>query len=194
VHLPIWSQVLWGKRLWRPLFRAIADAELVATIHYAGSPEATPTPTGWPAYHVEQLAAAPQIYMSQLVSIIGEGLFDAVPNLRMTLQESGFTWLPGVIWRMDKEWKGLRRGIPWVQQLPSATLRDRLRVCTQPLDGMPADELGRVIDWLGSDDMLIYGSDYPRAHADDVTTLLGGVSEALRANIMHGNAEAHYRL
>ncbi|MFR9804086.1 amidohydrolase family protein [Pseudonocardia sp. RS010] len=195
VALPVWSQMLWGKRIWHPLFRAIAEHDLVAAVHYGGMPDATPTATGWPAYHVEFLAAAPQMFQAQLVNIIAEGLFAAVPTLRMTFLESGFTWLPGMMWRMNKEWKGLRRDIPWVTRPPAEIIREHIKVSVQPTDGTPAAEMARIVGWLGSDEMLLYASDYPHGHGDGGTAeLLGVLSPEARTKLMADNARAHYRL
>jgi len=194
VHLPVWSQAPWGRRLWHPLFKAIADRGLVATIHYGGVPDGPPTATGWPSYFIEHYAAATQMYLIQVVSIVAEGLFEAVPNLRITLNDCGFIWLPGLIWRLDKDWKGLRRDIPWVQRPPSEAIRQRLCVTALPLDDAPPEEIARAIDWLGSEAMVLYGSGYPRAKGEGLTALLDGVPEAMQSKVMSENARRHFNL
>jgi predicted TIM-barrel fold metal-dependent hydrolase len=194
VHLPVWSQQPWGRRIWHPMFKAMADRKLVAAIHYGGVPDGPPTPTGWPSYFIEHYAAATHMYLTQVVSVVAEGLFEAVPDLRISLNDCGFAWLPGLMWRLDKDWKGLRRDIPWVRVAPSATLRDRVRVCAQPLDDASPDELARTMDWLGSDEMVVYGSAYPRAAGEPISRLLEGVPHPVRNKIMHENARSHFSL
>jgi hypothetical protein len=194
VHLPLWSQEPWGRRIWHPMFRAIADHGLVAAIHYGGVPDGPPTPTGWQSYFIEHYAAAPHMYLTQIVSIVAEGLFQAVPELRLTLNDYGFSSLPGLIWRLDKDWKGLRRDVPWVRSAPSETMRDRVRVSVQPLEDATPEQLAQVIEWLGSDDMVVYGSGYPRATGVTISRLLDGLSEQARSKVMHGSARSHYRL
>jgi predicted TIM-barrel fold metal-dependent hydrolase len=112
------------------------------------------------------------------------------------LLESGFSWLPPLLWRLDKEWKGLRREIPWVRTAPSETIRERVRVAVQPVDGPPDPEgLERVLERLGSEELLVYSSDYPHAHARSYEAALGGVvSRALDRKIRHENAAALYGL
>jgi predicted TIM-barrel fold metal-dependent hydrolase len=134
------------------------------------------------------------MYLTQIVSIVAEGLFEAVPELRISLNDCGFAWLPGLMWRLDKDWKGLRRDIPWVRTAPSATLRERLRVSVQPLDDASPDELAQAIDWLGSEDMVMYGSGYPRAGGEPISRLLDGLPERLRGKVMYENAQAHFDL
>ena len=75
-----------------------------------------------------------QVFFAQLTSLIGEGTFERFPGLRVALLEGGFTWLPSLMWRLDKEWKGLRRDIPWVRRPPSETIRERVRLSVQPLE------------------------------------------------------------
>ncbi|RYE43745.1 MAG: amidohydrolase [Hyphomicrobiales bacterium] len=194
VALPVWSQLPWGRRIWHPLFEAIARHDLVAVVQYGGVPDGPPTPTGHPSYFVEQFAAAPQIFLTQLISIIAEGVFEAVPDLRMTFQESGFTWLPGAMWRMTKEWKGLRRDIPWVNRPPASIVREHIRVSVPSLDGMPAAELAHTTEWLGTDQMLMYGSGYPRVQPDEIETLRSVLTATAQQKLMADNARAHYRI
>jgi hypothetical protein len=194
VHLPVWSQAPWGRRLWHPMFKAIADRRLVATIHYGGVPDGAPTPTGWPSYFIEHYAASTHMYLTQIVSVVAEGLFEAVPDLRLSFNDCGFAWLPGLLWRLDKDWKGLRRDVPWIRAAPSATIRERVRISAQPLDDVAPGELAQSIDWLGSEEMVVYGSGYPRATGEPISRLLDGLPEHVRSKIMHENARSHFVL
>ena len=51
------------------------------------------------------------VFQSQLTSLISEGTFAEFPELRVTMVEGGWTWLPSLMWRLDKNWKALRREI-----------------------------------------------------------------------------------
>ena len=78
-------------------------------------------------------------------------------GVRVAFLESGFTWLPAHMWRMDKEWKNLRRLVPWVRRPPSDYVREHVRLGIQPLDAPPtAAQMLQIIDQLGSDDLLMY--------------------------------------
>ncbi|HLZ09752.1 MAG TPA: amidohydrolase family protein, partial [Chloroflexota bacterium] len=131
-----------------------------------------------------------------ILNMVVEGLFDQFPTLRIACVESGFTWLPGLMWRIDKEWKGLRRETPWNHQLPSEYIRQHLRFTTQPLDAPPeTSQFLDVIDQLGSDDLLMFSTDYPHWHFDNPAAALPpGLSEPLTRKIMADNARAFYRL
>ncbi|HET6316812.1 MAG TPA: amidohydrolase family protein, partial [Chloroflexota bacterium] len=196
VLLPARSQHPYGSRLYHPLWEAIARHDLVAGIHFGGSPGNPPTPSGWPSYFFEEYAGMATVFASQITSIVSEGVFDKFPSLRVALLEAGVTWLPPHMWRFDKEWRNLRRLVPWVKRAPSAYIREHVRLSIQPLDA-PADlrQLLQVVDQLGSEDMLLYASDYPHVHAaDPETALLQHLSPSLADKIRDSNARALYKL
>jgi predicted TIM-barrel fold metal-dependent hydrolase len=130
------------------------------------------------------------------MSLIVEGVFDRFPTLRIALVESGFTWLPPLLWRFDKEWKGLRREIPWTTRLPSEYVREHVGLTLQPIDGPPdAARLLRAIDQLGSDDLLMFSTDYPHWHFDEPEEALpAGLSPGLKRKLLSENARRFYRL
>ena len=111
------------------------------------------------------------------------------------LVESGVTWLPPLMWRLDKNWKGLRREVPWVDRLPSEVIRDAFRLTAQPLDG-PDDPAAvvRVLERLGSDRMLLFSTDYPHHQFDDPAQAAPPLPPDALARFLGGNAVDTYRL
>ncbi|HVC31997.1 MAG TPA: amidohydrolase family protein [Chloroflexota bacterium] len=194
VFLPVRAQHPYGSRLFRPMWEAIAGHDLVAGIHFGGAPGNPPTPAGWPSYYFEEYAGMAQVFASQVTSLITEGVFDSWPNLRVTLIEGGFTWLPAHMWRFDKEWRNLRRTIPWVKRAPSAYIREHVRLTIQPVDApVSRQQLLEVIDQLGSDELLLYASDYPHLHHADPLSFLGDLPPDLARKIATENARAWYQ-
>ena len=57
-----------------------------------------------------------QVFQTQVLNLVVEGVFDRFPTCAMALIEGGWTWLPSLMWRIDKDWKGLRREVPWNTQ------------------------------------------------------------------------------
>jgi predicted TIM-barrel fold metal-dependent hydrolase len=104
-----------------------------------------------------------------------------------------------LMWRLDKNWKALRREIPWTTMAPSEYIREHVRFTTQPVDA-PANPkyLRQIVDQLGSDDLLMYSTDYPHWHADDDGDGGGALpielSPERTRKIMSENARAWYRL
>ena len=196
MYLPIRSPQPYGNRHWHPIFEAAVRHDLAIGLHFGGAPGNPPTAVGWPSYYLEEYAGMAQTFQSQLQSLIVEGVFDRFPDLRVACVESGWAWLPPFLWRFDKEWKGLQREIPWTKRLPSEYVRQHVRFTLQPIDGPPeTTRLLDQIDQLGSDEMLMFSSDYPHWHFDRAEEALpAGLPEGLARKIMAGNARAFYRL
>jgi len=194
VLLPVRTEHPLGSRINRPLWAAIDRQRLVAGIHYGGAPGKPPFPSGWPSHHFEEHAGMAQVAQSQLCSIVVEGVFDLFPETRVTVSECGFTWLPAFMWRFDKEWRNLRRLVPWVKRSPSAYLKDHVRLTIQPLDAPPTPELlVDVVDQIGSEEMLLFASDYPHLQiGDPATELLPRLPEGLARKVSGENARAWY--
>lgn len=195
VLMPVRSGRNYGNRFYHPVYEAITRHNLVTGIHWGGSNDfAAPTPSGWPSWYIEEYVGERQYYQAQVTSLVAEGVFQAFPTLRVSMLEIGFTWLPTLAWRMDKEWKGLRREIPWVSRAPSSLIRDHMRFSVAPLDAGSSKELARVVKWLESEDLLMFATDYPHTHDDDLSILLEAAPESMRARLMSESARDWYCL
>jgi predicted TIM-barrel fold metal-dependent hydrolase len=193
--LPVRSGQMYGKRVFWPVLEAIIRNDLVAGIHWGGSNDGLPsTPSGWPSYFIEEYVAEIQVYESQLMNLVAEGTFQKFPTLRMSMLEIGFTWVPMWMWDIDRNWKGMRREVPWLTRPPFEDVREHMRFSVSPLDCDSAEELAPIVEWMGSDEMLLYATDYPHAHDDDIAVLLGALSEQARPRVMSENAREWYRL
>jgi predicted TIM-barrel fold metal-dependent hydrolase len=196
VFLPVRSAMLYGNRLYHPIFEAATRHDLAVALHFGGAPGNPPTASGWPSYYIEEYVDMAAVFQSQVLNMIVEGLFDRFPTLRVALVEGGFTWLPALMWRMDKEWRGLRPEIPWNKRLPSEYVRQHIRLTIQPTDAPPTpDQFLQVIDQLGSDELLLFSTDYPHWHFDSPEEALPiQLPGNLARKIMSENARAFYRL
>ena len=196
VVIPVRSHIPYGNRYYDPLYAAAVKHDLVVGINFGGAPGNPPTPVGWPSTYLEEHAGMAQVFQSQVISIIAEGVFDRFPDLRIALIEGGFAWMPSLMWRLDKEWKGLRSNTPWVRHAPSDYLRDNMRLTVQPV-GAPPDPsyILQTIEQLESDTMLMFATDYPHWHYDDDSEAWPvNLPEPLNANIWSENARSFYRL
>lgn len=194
VLMPVRSDRLYGQRIFHPIYEAIARHDLVMGLHWGGTVEEAPSTSGFPSWYAEEYAAETHIYAAQLTSLIAEGVFNKFPSLRVAMLEGGFTWVPMWGWRMNKEWKGLRREIPWVDRPPLDIIREHIRFSIAPIDAGPAEHLAKVIEWFGTDDILMFGTDYPHMHGDDAIALLKLLPESMRSNVLAETARAWYRL
>jgi predicted TIM-barrel fold metal-dependent hydrolase len=196
VFLPVHSEMLYGNRHYHPIFEAAVRHDLAIGIHFGGSPGNPPSASGWPATYLEEYVDMAAIFQSQVLNLIVEGVFDQFPTLRVALIEGGFTWLPSLMWRLDKEWRGLRREVPWTHRLPSEYLREHVRLTIQPLDAPPDPaHFLQVIDQIGSDELLMFSTDYPHWHFDTPEEALPvQLPDRQARKIMAENARAFYRL
>ena len=103
------------------------------------------------------------------------------------------------MWRLDKNWNGLRREVPWVDRLPSEMIRELgapHRPAARRPDDEPARAAARSLDRLGSDRMLMFATDYPHRQFDDPAHdgARGPVRRRAAARFLGGNALDTYRL
>ena len=197
IYLPVRSAMLYGNRIYRPIFEAALRHDLAVGLHFGGVTGTPPTPVGWPTYYLEEYVGMGQVFQSQLTNLIVEGVFDRYPELRVACIESGWTWLPAHLWRIDKEWKGLRREVPWVRRAPSEYVRQHVRFTAQPFDAPVNDaQIAQLFDQLESPEMVMFSTDYPHWHADGPADALLGLPlpESLKQKLLAENARAFYRL
>ena len=195
VLMPVRSGRMYGQRIYHPVYEAMCRHDLVMGLHWGGLNDGLPpTPSGWPSWYAEEYAAEVQVYEAQINSLISGGVFAASPDLRVSILEGGFLWLPQWGWRLDKEWRGLRREIPWVDRTPYSIIRDHMRFSVAPTDAGAQDELKRTIGWLGSEDILMFATDYPHMHDDSLPALLEAAPESMRPKLMAESAREWYRL
>ncbi len=196
VVLPVRTRLPYGNRTYDPLFKAIVDNDLRLAISFGGATGNPPTGVGWPSTYFEMYAGMAQIFQSQVMSMVYEGVFDRFPDLYVVLLEGGFTWLPSLMWRLNKEWKGLRHTIPWVKRWPSEYIRHHFRWTLQPLDasGNP-EEMQQILDQIGAEDLLFFSSDYPHWHYDSLEDVIPDyISPELRQKICVENPQSFYNL
>jgi uncharacterized protein len=155
VLMPLRGQHPLGRRLYWPIYEACVRHGLALAIRTGGNIGSAITPIGWPSHLVEDHASQSQAFQAQVMSLVLEGVFNRLPDLKVVLIGSGVSWLPSLCWRLDKNWKGLRREVPWVDRKPSEIVRSSLRLTVRPFDA-PADALGEVLGQLGSESMLLY--------------------------------------
>jgi uncharacterized protein len=192
VLLLVGSELTLGRRQYWPIYAAAERLGLTIGIH-AGSMFRNPTtPIGWPSSYTEEYVNQATGFQSQLTSLITEGVFAKFPSLTVVLMESGVSWLPAYLWRLTKFWKGLRTEVPWVADPPASIVRDRVRLTLQPFDAPPSlggDDGGvmRLMDQIGSDEMLLFSTDYPHWQFDGLAAMPAGIDTVLAKKIMADN-------
>ncbi len=182
-----------GRRQTWPIYRAAEKHGLPIGIHAGSSFRHPPSAGGWGSTLLEDYVSYAEGFAGALNSLLAEGVFQKFPSLQVVLIESGVTWMPASMWRINKTWRGVRSEVPWLNRMPSEIIRERVRMTVQPLDAPPdAASLEMVLEQLGSEDMLLFASDYPHWHYDDAEVLPAGLSPGLVRKMMIDNPLATY--
>lgn len=195
VHLPARTWEPYGNRRYWPVYEAALEHDLAISVQFGGLTGMPPTPVGSYDTYFEEYSAATQLFGTHVLSLISEGVFEQFPKLRIVLVESGVTWLASWLWRLDTEWKGTRREIPWVQKLPSEYVKEHVRLTLEPYDGPgTAEHLAETIAHIDSGAMLLYSSDYPHRHLSSTKEFLEALAPEHRDRVLYSNAETFYGL
>jgi uncharacterized protein len=177
-----------GRRQNWPIYRAAEKHGLPIGIHAGSTFRHPPSAIGWPSYYLEDYVSQAQGFAAALNSLVTEGVFVKFPGLKVVLIESGVTWLPASLWRLDKTWRGVRAEVPWLERLPTEVVREHVRLTLQPFDAPPTEpQLLAILEQLGSDRMLLFSTDYPHWHFDGDDALPAGLPADLARKICVDN-------
>lgn len=192
VMLPVVDDIAYGHPMYRPIFTAAERNHLMIAFHHTTFAQG---PYGMGLHYMERHCLIPISLMPQVISLIANGVFDSYPNLRFIVLEGGFSWLPHVMWRMDREYRQGRVEVPWIKKLPSEHCRERLRLSTQPTEDISADNWMKLIDLMGTDDILVFSTDYPHFDFDDPNAAIPkSLPQGTREKILWKNAANFYDL
>ena len=188
---------LLGHPLYHPIYAAAAELGLPVVLN-RGIDAITDAPTGTaggaPYTFAEYRTLAPLALMTNVTSLVVNGVFERFPDLRVYVSGGGITWLDAMLLRVDTLWRSLRSDFPWVKEAPSEYLRRGLRVSTYGIEAGVPETLRRLAERKPHlREMLIYGSGWPRWD----TTGPDAVAELLPADwrdeVFGANAASWFR-
>ena len=130
-----------------------------------------------------------------VTSLVCEGVFEQIPNLKIVLVEGGFAWLPALCWRLDQQWARMRDEVPDCKRPPSEYIKQHLWFTTQPMEEPEQPgHLRDTLNWIGWD-RIMFATDYPHWDYDDPAHAFPiRLSDTERATIFRDNAMHLYRL
>lgn len=184
-----------GRRRYWPILEACAANNLPVALHLGGTSGHPSTGGGWPSFYHEEHPSYPQSKEALVTSLVIEGVFERIPNLRVVLVEGGFAWLPALTWRLDKHYRRLREEVPFLTRLPSEYIREHIWVTTQPIEEpeRPYDLLA-TFEWIGWD-RIMFSTDYPHWDQDDPRYAIKvPLPETEKQKLFRGNAMTLYGL
>jgi predicted TIM-barrel fold metal-dependent hydrolase len=184
-----------GRRRFWPIYEAAVAHGLPVGIHVFGYSGHPVTGAGWPSYYCEEMTGHAGACQTAVASLVLEGVFERLPELKVVKIEGGFGWLPALTWRLDKHWARLRAEVPHLKRPPSEYLAEQLFITTQPME--EPERSAHLLDLLEQVgfDRLLFATDYPHWDFDDPFQALPrrlGIER--RKQIYSGNARRLYRL
>jgi uncharacterized protein len=184
------AQRPYGDPFYHPIYEACAEVGLPFAIHLGGQGgvNAHPIGAGPTTFFWETHALLPQSAMTHMASMIAHGVFEKWPGLYFVVIECGIAWVPSVLWRLDANFKALRKETPWLKMLPSEYFSRNIRFSTQPLE-MPAtkiEHLWAALEAMDGRNTLMFASDYPHWDYDNLDGL--HIPPDWREDILGGNA------
>ncbi|HEX2828280.1 MAG TPA: amidohydrolase family protein [Burkholderiales bacterium] len=148
----------------------------------------------WENLFVQRSAAHPWCGMRNMAALIGSGVMDRYPGLRIGTLEAGHGWLPFWMKRLDEHAETIRAALPALKMKPSEYVTSgRYFQSIEVPEG--AGMTNAVADLVG-DEVLMYASDYPHGEShfpETVNIALGWeMGQERRRKLMWDNAVRLY--
>jgi predicted TIM-barrel fold metal-dependent hydrolase len=148
-----------------PIWAAAAEHDFAVVLHtftvmppYAPGGEDT-----WENLFLQRSAAHPWCGMRNMAALIGSGVMDRYPSLRIATLEAGHGWLPFWIKRLDEHAETIKAALPELSRRPTDYVTSgRYFQSIEIPEGAPLTNA--VADLLG-DEVLMYASDYPHGES-----------------------------
>jgi predicted TIM-barrel fold metal-dependent hydrolase len=159
---------LWGDRKYDPIYEAAQAADLSVLLH-----SVTVTHPVFPfnnhGFNTElgrHTCSHTFSIMANIVHMITNGVCVRYPDLRMAVTEAGVSWVPFLMWKLDKEYLERRRDVPFLEERPSHYLK-RWFFATQPIEE-PENlrELATLMELYDGENNTIFASDWPHHDFD----------------------------
>ena len=166
-----------------PFYAAAAELDLAVVLHTftVMPPYAPGGQDTWDNLWLQRSAAHPWCGMRNMAAMIGSGVMDRYPGLRVGTLEAGHGWLPFWMARLDEHAETIKAALPELGHKPSEYVTGgRYFQSIEIPEG--AKLTNAVIDLIG-DHVLMYASDYPHGEShfpESVSIVLDWVIDAER--------------
>jgi predicted TIM-barrel fold metal-dependent hydrolase len=191
------SREPYGQRRFYPIYEAAVRNNLIIAIHGGGQGDGINPPisaVGHPTTNFERHNILAIHQMSHLNSIVCEGVFETFPALKVIFIEGGLAWVPHLMWRMDKNFRAMRKEVPWLRYKPSEYIIQHCRFTTQPIEEPDNHELIQMLKMMRAEKTVMFATDYPHWDNDTPTYVLNKLPEEMRRRIAYDNAAELYQL
>lgn len=181
-----------GHAYLRPIFAAVEDAGLPLVIHRSGNPTYRQTSMGLPQHYVTHDANLVQNHMTNVLSLVFQGVFDDHPDLQVVWAGEGVSWILHTLWRATRYYRNLEGESPTLDREPIDYVAANMAFVTYPLERLADEYLVQLFDMVGTEQVL-FGSGYPHWNADTLDAL-PDLDEADRTLVTRENARRVFGL
>jgi len=148
-----------------PLYAEAAELDLAVVLHIftVMPPYAPGGQDTWDNLWLQRSAAHPWCAMRNMAALIGSGVMDRYPTLRVGTLEAGHGWLPFWMARLDEHVETIKAALPELIHKPSEYVTGgRYFQSIEIPEG--ARLTNAVVDLIG-EHVLMYASDYPHGES-----------------------------
>ncbi|HVT07260.1 MAG TPA: amidohydrolase family protein [Polyangia bacterium] len=148
----------WWDRSYDRLWEVLQDTGTPLVFHEAtGAYHTTEDPARkFDTYWMAHVVSHPQEMTSALVALLGSGILERFPGLKVLFCEAGLSWFPYYLFRLDEHYETRRSEIP-LARAPSEYFRRQCVVCSfEPEEALFAE----ATRWFGGKNVGAT-SDYP---------------------------------
>lgn len=179
-----------------PVWAAAQEHDLAVTLHtFTVMPPYAPGGLDtWDNLFLQRSAAHPWCGMRNMAALIGGGVMDRFPKLRVGTLEAGHGWLPFWMKRIDEHAETIRAAIAPLKGKPSEYVMSGRYF--QSIEIPEGAQLTNAVADLVGENVLMYASDYPHGESHfpkSVELVLGwDMAEARKRTLFWDNAVRFY--
>jgi uncharacterized protein len=159
---------LWGHRQYDPIYEAAQEADLPVLMHSVTvvHPVFPFNTHGFETEFGRHICSHTFSMMANIVHMITTGVPVRFPGLKVAVTEAGISWVPFLMYKMDKEYVERRREVPFLEDKPSTYLK-KMYFATQPVEEPenPSD-LVTMMKLYDGENSTIFASDWPHHDFD----------------------------
>jgi predicted TIM-barrel fold metal-dependent hydrolase len=178
--------VRWWGRDWDPVWQTMTDLGMALVFHEAtGTYNATySTDYKYDKYWLAHVVSHPLEMASAVCGLIGYGVLERYPKLKVLFCEAGATWVPYILFRLDNHFEARRKEMTDITLPPSEYFKRQCVICSfEPEEAL----LRETMAWFDGRNMACT-SDYPHWDSSGVSGVVRylknypDISEETRVN------------
>lgn len=159
--------VRWWGEDWDPVWKTMTDLGMALVFHEAtGTYNATySTDYKFDRYWIAHAVSHPLEMAAAVAGILGYGVLERHPNLKVLFCEAGATWVPYMLFRLDNHFEARPKEMIGLTMPPSEYFKRQCVICSfEPEEALLPETMG----WFGGRNMACT-SDYPHWDSSGVS-------------------------